>query len=151
RKAPQMCRSLPLLALVGLLAALIPSTRPATAADDYTFGPDSERHDGVPKGKVTQFKWTKSTVFEGTERDCWLYVPDQYDDSKPACVMVFQDGSGYVNEKGAFRVRVVFDNLIHKKEMPVTVGIFINPGTFPPAEPNGKARSNRSFEYDTLS
>jgi enterochelin esterase-like enzyme len=67
-------------------------------------------------------------------------------------VMVFQDGGGYVGEKGQHRVPVVFDNLIHQRAMPVTVGIFINPGTFPNAkDPKAKGRSNRSFEYDTLS
>ena len=123
-----------------------------SAADDYTFGPDSVRHEDVPKGKVTQFKWNTSEVFPGTERDCWLYIPDQYDGKTPAWVMVFQDGgSYYVAEKGQFRVPIVFDNLIHKKEMPVTVGVFINPGSFPSANPKGPARSNRSFEYDSLS
>ena len=45
----------------------------------------------------------------------------------------------------------VFDNLIHKKEMPVTIGIFINPGAIPATDSNEKPRTNRSFEYDTLS
>src|SRR5262249_12714537 len=67
------------------------------------------------------------------------------------CVMVFQDGGGYVDPKRDFRVPVVFDNLIHKKQMPVTIGIFLNPGTFPAEKPGGKSRPNRSFEYDTLS
>ena len=66
--------------------------------------------------------------------------------------MVFQDGGGYVNPKGQFRVPIVFDNLIHKKEMPVTIGIFINPGAVPAGRRRQEAgRSNRSFEYDTLS
>jgi len=43
----------------------------------------------------------------------------------------------------------VFDNLIHHGEMPVTVGIFINPGAISVA--GGPPHSNRSFEYDTLS
>lgn len=146
-----MRRLLPFLALAALSVALVSSAPRVTAADDYTSGPDSSRQPGVPQGKVTQFKWDKSEVFKGTERDCWVYVPAQYDGKTPACVMVFQDGGNYVNEKGQFRVPVVFDNLIHKKEMPVTVGIFINPGTFPAAAGKGKGRSNRSFEYDTLS
>ena len=95
-------------------------------------------------------RW-KSEVFAGTERDYWVYVPAQYNPAEPACVMVFQDGGGYVSEKGQFRAPVVFDNLIHRKEMPVTVGVFVNPGTFPATDPKGKGRSNRSFEYDTLS
>jgi enterochelin esterase family protein len=121
------------------------------AADDYKLGPDSMKHDGVPEGKVTKHSW-KSTVFPDTVRDYWVYVPAQYDAKKPACVMVFQDGDNYQKANGQFRVPIVFDNLIHKKEMPVTIGIFINPGTIPPAEgTQGKARPNRSFEYDTLS
>jgi enterochelin esterase family protein len=120
------------------------------AADDYKLGPDSEVQPGVPKGKVTKHSWS-SKIFDGTVRDYWIYVPAQYDGQQPACVMVFQDGGAYVNEKGQFRVPTVFDNLIHKKEMPVTIGIFINPGNFPATEAGKQPRSNRSFEYDTLS
>jgi enterochelin esterase family protein len=132
------------------LAILLTGLPALHAADDYKLGPDSMEHDGVPKGKVTQHKWT-SKIFDGTVRDYWVYVPAQYDAKKPACVMVFQDGGGYVNPKGQFRVPVVFDNLIHKKQIPVTIGIFINPGVVPAAEKGQKARPNRSFEYDTLS
>ena len=120
------------------------------AADDYKLGPDSMKQDGVPEGKVTKHSW-KSTIFPDTVRDYWVYVPAQYDAKKPACVMVFQDGGNYVKENGQLRVPIVFDNLIYKKEMPVTVGIFINPGQIPATEPNKKPSSNRSFEYDTLS
>ncbi len=127
----------------------------ATAADDYQLGPDSRPHDGVPKGTVTKHTWAESKVFPGTVRDYWVYVPAQYRaDGPPACVMVFQDGGSYVDigPRGSFRVPVVFDNLIHKGEMPVTVGVFINPGKFPtPGRPEKEWRSNRSFEYDTLS
>jgi enterochelin esterase family protein len=120
------------------------------AADDYKLGPDSMEQSDVPKGKVTQHKWT-SKVFDGTERDYWIYVPAQYDAKKPACVMVFQDGGNYVNNKGQFRLPTVFDNLIHKKQMPVTIGVFINPGVVPASEKGKAPRQNRSFEYDTLS
>jgi len=119
------------------------------AAEEYVLGPDSQVQEGVPKGKVTKQHWV-SKIFAETERDFWVYVPAQYDGNKPACVMVFQDGGGYVNEKGQYRATVVFDNLIHKKEMPVTIGIFINPGTKPTKDAAGKPISNRSFEYDTL-
>ena len=68
-------------------------------ADEYTLGRDSERQPGVPRGAVTQYSWT-SKIFPGTVRDYWVYVPAQYDARKPACVMVFQDGGGYVKEDG---------------------------------------------------
>ncbi len=132
-----------------LLLALAPVAR---AADDYKLGPDSVPHDGVPKGTVTKHRWEASNVYPGTVRDYWVYVPAEYKpDGPPACVMVFQDGGNYQNPNGQFRVPVVFDNLIHKGEMPVTVGVFVNPGEFPAGDPKRKGRSNRSFEYDTLS
>lgn len=133
-------------AVLLLLLVLLPAAR---AADSYTLGPDSQEQPGVPQGKVTEHTWT-SKIFPGTVRKYWVYVPAQYDGKTPACVMVFQDGQWYVDRKRDFRVPTVFDNLIHKKEMPVTVGIFINPGEIP-SEGKGLPRRNRSFEYDSLS
>jgi enterochelin esterase family protein len=120
-------------------------------AQEYKLGPDSMVQEGVPQGTVTQHRWISKKVFPGTERDYWIYVPSQYDAKQPACVMVFQDGRNYVNPKGQFRTTVVFDNLIHKQQMPVTIGIFMNPGVVPSSKPGAKPRRNRSFEYDTLS
>jgi enterochelin esterase family protein len=120
------------------------------AADDYQLGPDSMVQDGVPQGTVTKLQWKSDKIFAGTERDYWVYVPKQYDGSQPACVMVFQDGGSYLDPKKFFRANVVFDNLIHKKAMPITIGVFINPGNIPAAAPDQKPRSNRSFEYDSL-
>lgn len=139
--------------LLSLFAFALFAIAPAgsiRAADDYTVGPDALPQPGVPKGKVTQHKW-QSQIFAGTTRDYWIYVPAQYDGSTPAAVMVFQDGAGCVKMDGSIRVPNVFDNLIHRKEMPVTIGIFINPGTFPSVAAKIPGRSNRSFEYDTLS
>jgi enterochelin esterase family protein len=131
---------------------LLSAFAPARAADDYKPGPDSLPHDGVPRGTVTKHRWENSKVFPGTVRDYWVYVPAQYKpDGPPACEMVFQDGGNYQNPNGQFRVPVVFDNLIHKGEMPVTVGVFVDPGVFPAGDAKSKGRSNRSFEYDTLS
>ena len=142
-------RRLATLALVaGLGGMILPSAR---AADDYKLEGDSLVQEGVPQGTVTKLQWKDSKVFPGTERDWWLYVPKQYDGSKPAAVMIFQDGGSYVDPNGQFRTTVVFDNLIHKKQMPVTIGIFLNPGQIPASGPDQKPRSNRSFEYDTLS
>jgi enterochelin esterase family protein len=121
------------------------------AADDYRLGADSERHDGVPQGTLTKAAWNNCKAFPGTERDYWVYVPKQLDPQTQACVMVFQDGGNYVDEKKDFRVPIVLDNLIYKNELPPIVGVFINPGVIPPAQPGQPARSNRSFEYDSLS
>src|SRR6185437_10133940 len=129
---PTMLRRILTLALFSAV------TLTARAADDYKLGSDSaERHAGVPQGKVEKFQWT-SEIFKGTVRDCWVYIPSQYDGKHPAAVMVFQDGSGYVSEKGSWRVPIVFDNLIQSKEMPVTIGIFINPGNDPVKNPPSK-------------
>ena len=121
-----------------LLCGLLLSVGITAKAEEYKLTADSFRHEGVPQGKVTAFKW-KSKLYPGTERDCWIYVPQQYDASKPACVMVFQDGGGFVSE-GGFRVPIVFDNLIYKKQMPVTIGIFLNPGVVPPSRPGALPR-----------
>ena len=115
----------------GVAAAQQNPQQPVDEKKLYPLGPDSQRQEGVPKGTVTKWSW-KSNVFAKTERDCWTYVPAQYDKEKPAALMVYQDGGGYVNETGGYRVPVVFDNLIAKKKMPVTIAVFINPGTFPP-------------------
>jgi enterochelin esterase-like enzyme len=136
------------LALAPILAL---AALPCAAIDDYKLGPDSMAQPGVPQGQVTKLTW-KSKIFNGTVRDWWIYAPAQYDAAKPACVMVFQDGGGAVgvDDRGGFRVPTVFDNLIQKKEMPVTIGVFINPGRFPATGTEGKGQENRSFEYDSL-
>jgi enterochelin esterase family protein len=126
----------------------------ALLAEEYKLGPEStQRAAGVPVGRVEQFAFNDSKVFPDNTRDCWIYIPKQYDGSKPAALMVFQDGHEYVSDKASQRVPTVFDNLIAKGEMPVTIGVFINPGhrgdNVPPANGWGN-RSNRSFEYDSL-
>ena len=135
-----------------LTLVLLAITAAAAAQEhEYPLGPDSQPQDGVPKGTVTKHQWNDSKIFPGTTRDYWVYVPAQYEEGKSACVMVFQDGGGFVDPKGQYRVPVVFDNLIHKKEMPVTIGVFINPGVIPAPRDNAHPRFNRSFEYDTPS
>jgi len=118
-------------------------------AQDYTLGPDSQRQPGIPRGTITQQSWV-SKIYPGTVRDYWVYVPAQYDQQKPACVMIFQDGGGMVTETGAWRVPIVLDNLIHKGELPVMIGVFINPGVLPAPSPGQQNRYNRSYEYDAL-
>ncbi|HSU67423.1 MAG TPA: SMP-30/gluconolactonase/LRE family protein [Tepidisphaeraceae bacterium] len=133
--------------IVLCLSIGLPNSR---ADEEYKLGPDSQEQQGVPQGKLEQFTVT-SKIFHGTQRECWIYVPAQYDPKAPACVMIFQDGAGFQNRKGQWRAPVVFDNLIARKEMPVTIGIFVSPGVIPPPSGMEKAlpRFNRSFEYDS--
>lgn len=97
----------------------------------------------IPKGEVMQHSFSTSKIFPGTVRDFWVYVPKQYDPVKPACLHVNQDGV-------QFKAPEVLDELIHKKEIPVMIGLFVMHGKVP--GPNGESldRFNRSFEYDGL-
>jgi enterochelin esterase-like enzyme len=136
--------------ICNLLSILSIASAACSAADDYKLGPDSHRHDDIPVGKVTKHRFIKSKIYPSSERDYWIYVPAQYNGSKPACLMVFQDGQWYQNTGGHTRAPIVLDNLIHSREIPVTIGLFINPGIIPAAKEGAKPRRNRSFEYDTL-
>ena len=133
--------------LAGLFMALAGF---AWAGEEYPLTPDSERQPGVPQGKVTQYTWT-SKIYPGTVRDYWVYVPAQYTPEKPACVMVFEDGKSYVKEDGRARIPIVFDNLIARHDMPVTIAILIDPGVLKGLAPGQMDRVNRSYEYDGLS
>jgi gluconolactonase len=116
----------------------------AQTTDNYQLGPDSKPQPGVPKGQVLKFEFDKSKIFPGTWREYWVYVPEQYTPDKPACVYISQDGI-------KAEAPTVFDNLIYKKEMPVTIGVFVMHGRVKAA--NGDValdRFNRSYEYDGL-
>jgi len=118
-------RRIILATLVTSLLAVLAIAQEPKPDDQYKLGPDSQPQAGVPEGKVTEYEWNDSKVYPGTVRKYWVYVPAQYNPAKPAGLMVFQDGGGYVKRDGTWRVPVVFDNLIAKKEMPVTVGVFL--------------------------
>jgi enterochelin esterase-like enzyme len=106
----------------------------------YAYGPDSSPQPGVPSGAVHEYEWNDSQIFPGTTRRYWVYVPAQHTESSPASLMVFQDGHMYLDSQGIFRAGTVLDNLIHSADMPVTVGVFVDPG-----EPD-----NRNAEYDAF-
>ncbi|MFM8579667.1 MAG: alpha/beta hydrolase-fold protein [Planctomycetaceae bacterium] len=113
----------------------------ASAKDTSTAG---------SKGRIIEGVFESSDIYPGTRREWSVYVPAAYDASTPARLMVFQDGPSYAKADGAFRVPEVFEELIGKGEMPVTIAVFVAPGTIPSIRPGGKDRSNRSFEYDSL-
>jgi enterochelin esterase-like enzyme len=140
-----------LFALLPLLLILAPPELPAQdPKPSYELGPDSKPQEGVPAGKLLEGKWESSGLYAGTVRDYRIYVPAKVEPDTRPCLMVFQDGLGYVDPKGSFRAPVVFDNLIHKGDMPPTIGVFVNPGVIPGARPGAAGRQNRSFEYDAL-
>jgi len=115
----------------------------------YLLGPDSQRKEGIPKGVITKYEW-QSKLYNNF-REYYVYVPAQYDSTKAAALMVFQDGHAYVNETGDFRVPVVYDNLIYQKKLPVTICLFVNPGHNTKDYPESRFRvSNRADEYDVL-
>jgi enterochelin esterase family protein len=138
-----------LITSILILALLAFMTSTALAAEPYTLGPDSTTQPSAPQGEVTKHTWKSQKIFPGTEREYWIYVPKQYDAKKPACLMVFQDGQNYL--RNDIKVPTVFDNLIAKEEMPVTIGLFIMPGKLSSTATSQEAKSQRSVEYDTLS
>ena len=145
-----MFRTICLLSLVFQISFNSTSSAQQPQTEVYAVHPDSLQRPGVPEGTVSQGTWKDSKVFPGTVRDYWIYTPKQYDGSKPAALMVFQDGGGYVKRNGGANVPNVFDNLINSGEMPVTIGLFINPGVVPAKNEDSQARFNRSFEYDSV-
>jgi sugar lactone lactonase YvrE/enterochelin esterase-like enzyme len=103
----------------------------------------ASRAEDIPRGEVAKYSFENSNVFPGTSRDYWVYVPKQYDPATPACVFVCQDGIQY-------KAPEVFDALIAKKEMPVTIGVFVMHGRVKALHDQALDRFNRSFEYDGL-
>ncbi|HWA09671.1 MAG TPA: alpha/beta hydrolase-fold protein [Opitutaceae bacterium] len=119
----------------------------------YKLGPDSQPMEGVPKGKFVGPKIIPSNVFPGTQHTYYVYVPAQYDPSKPTAVMIFNDGQAMMAEPGDVQGQNVLDNLIYRREIPVMLGVFINPGRRPDQpEPVpsdwGDRTTNRADEYN---
>ena len=121
----------------------------------YRLGPDSLPQEGVPKGEIRGPYTLPSQVYPGTQHTYWVYVPAQYDPAVPAALMVYQDGQAFKDEKGDMRAQNVMDNLIYRREIPVMIGVFINPGRRPdqpePTPRNwGDRDTNRPTEYNSL-
>jgi enterochelin esterase family protein len=111
----------------------------------YALGPDSVRRDDVPAGETIEFAWPDSRTYPGTSRRFWVHVPAQYDPAEPANLLVFQDGDWYLDPEGDARGAIVLDNVIHRGDIPVTIGVFVDPGVFDDEESR-----NRNVEYDAF-
>ena len=121
----------------------------------YRLGPDSLPQEGVPKGEIRGPFTLPSNAFPGTQHTYWVYVPAQYDPRVPASLMIFNDGQAFMAPEGDIRAQNVMDNLIYRREIPVMIGVFINPGRRPDQpEPNlrewGDRTTNRPTEYNSL-
>ena len=104
---------------------------------------DQPSGNAAAKGTITAHVFDQSKIFPGTTRKYWVYVPQQYDPAKPACVYIGQDGHHP-------KFTDIFDRLISSHQMPVTVGIFVAPGVVPAPVAKAAPRVNRSFEYNSL-
>jgi enterochelin esterase family protein len=150
------------LGLVGVMAVALTrvSGQPAPGAppnpdSQYRLGPDSLPQEGVPRGEIRGPFTLPCQVYPGTQHTYWVYVPAQYDPAVPTALMVYQDGQAFKNEKGDVRAQNVMDNLIYRREIPVMLGVFINPGRRPdqpePTPSNwGDRDTNRPTEYNSL-
>jgi enterochelin esterase family protein len=122
----------------------------------YQLGPDSFPKEGVLKGEVRGPHTLPSQAYPGTQHTYWVYVPAQYDPAVPATLMIFNDGQAFKNPvEGDLRAPTVLDNLIHRREIPVMLAVFINPGRTPEQpEPTpqewGDRTTNRPTEYNSL-
>lgn len=95
----------------------------------YEYGPDSSRRPGVPHGFTVELRW-HSTADPRTVRTVWIHVPAAYDPAEPAGLVLFQDGWWYLDPDGEVRGGIVLDNLVHRGDIPVTIGVFVDPGIF---------------------
>ncbi|GAA3241372.1 alpha/beta hydrolase [Dactylosporangium siamense] len=112
----------------------------------YAHGPDSTRRPGVPAGRTVEFDWNGSIVYPGTSRRFWVHLPAQYDPSRPAALMVFLDGRLYLDPDGEVRGAIVLDNLVSHGDIPVTIGVFVDPG----ARDGAAGPKQRNVEYDAF-
>ena len=145
-----MLRFVPLLLVA--LAAFAQAPNPDAF---YRLGPDSLPQDGVPKGEIRGPFVLPSQAYPGTQHTYWVYVPQQYDAKTPASLMIFNDGQAFMAPEGDARAQNVLDNLIWRREIPVMLAVFVNPGRRPDQpEPNlrewGDRTTNRPTEYNTL-
>jgi len=145
-----------LLQTAAVILIITPNTSAAQKPDQfYQLGPDSLVQEGVPHGEVSGPHVLPSEAYPGTQHTYWVYVPVQYETSREAAIMIFQDGHAYMRPTGQIRATNVLDNLINRRELPVMLAVFINPGRTPEQrEPGplnwGDRGTNRPTEYNSL-
>ncbi|MGO9462687.1 MAG: alpha/beta hydrolase-fold protein [Isosphaeraceae bacterium] len=145
RNSPRRLCVRRIIHVIAVLAAGI-AARESFAEDDAgqsTYVAPKIKPEAVQKGELKHCTFSGSNIFPGTVRDVTVFIPAQYDGSKPACVYVKADGY-HPKEQS------LLETLIATREMPVTVGVFVRPGDLPAAVKNTMGRRNRCFEYDGM-
>jgi enterochelin esterase-like enzyme len=148
----------PVFAAQAPAASPTPPPRPAEPDMNgyYQVGADALPREGVPKGELRgPLVLPACQAYPGTQHTYWVHVPAQYDPAVPASLMIFQDGQAFIDMNGSVRAPNVLDNLIYRRELPVMITVFINPGRTPEQpEPSpsqwGDQTTNRPTEYNTL-
>ena len=110
--------------ILSLVIALI--TLSASAADNSV----------IIDGKIENSKF-----YPGTVHEYKVYIPKQYDGTKPACLYLGLDGFLY-------NATAVMDTLIANGEKPDTIGVFVKPPRI--ANDSTVLRYNRSNEFDRV-
>lgn len=135
------------------LSPAVPADAPRIDPGPWELTADHFPRDGVPRGRLEGPLEFHSTVFAGTVRRYWVFVPAQYDPATPAALLVFQDGQRATNPEGPLRVPQVLENLIARGDIPVTIGIFVTPGHHADHYPGDLGMGNpdnRAAEYDAV-
>jgi enterochelin esterase-like enzyme len=116
---------------------------------------------GAPAGVMSPWTmYASKAIYPGMKFQYAIHVPAQYQKGKPAALMVFFDGQHYggpntpnAAEDYHWNAHFLIENLIHTGDMPVTISVYIDPGT-----PSGIFHRNtqpddslRSQQYDTPS
>ncbi len=134
----------------------------------YTTPPEAAGPiNAAPKGTLTPpALYASKAVYPGIKFQYTIYVPAQYQKGKPAALMIYLDGRHYVtipplmpmdppwpDSNTPWNAHVVMDNLIHAGDIPVTIAVFIDPGTpsgiyHPCTGCFGPDQQMRSTQYD---
>lgn len=103
----------------------------------------------VPQGTLTTHSLAPGAIYPGVTHEYQVYVPAQYDPTRPAPSIVFLDGAWIYAPK--MRAAEILDQAIAAGDIPPLIGIFVDPGWYPVADPETQqARMNRHVEYDAL-
>ena len=124
-----------------------PIVEPTPGPDGkFVDAPEAHLPAGAPNGQMINFVFGDSKIYPGTQRDVSVYVPSAYTGDKPACLYVKLDGSTWAS----WNEPAVFESLIAKHEMPMTIMVAITHGTIwkDKAKEEG-LRYDRTYEWDS--